>query len=112
MKGRKIKKFDELSVDIEVEELDIDIDKLKEFEIESIIDIFQGPEKDQIKENIIGVPSSLTNKEVKRGDLIYITAMIRKPGQSFTSPATQAVIKLRVVDIYQGLSYLNKVINQ
>jgi len=38
--------------------------------------------------------------------------MIKKPGHSMTSPATQAVIKLRIVDIYQGLSYLNKVINK
>lgn len=112
MKGRKIKKFDELSKDVEKEELEVDIDRIKEFEIESIIDIFTEPEDKTVKENIIGVPSSLTNKEVKRGDLVYITAMIRKPGQSFTSPATQAVLKLRVVDIYQGLSYLNKVINQ
>jgi hypothetical protein len=37
--------------------------------------------------------------------------MIKKAGHSMTSPATQAVLKLRIVDIYQGLSYLSKVIN-
>lgn len=112
MKGRKIKKFDQLSKDLEKETFEVDDEKIKGFEIESIIDIFTEPEEKDISENVIGVPTSLTEKEVKRGDLIYITAMIRKPGQSFTSPATQAVLKLRVVDIYQGLSYLNKVINR
>lgn len=112
MKDSKIKKFSQLSSDIENDNLEDNLDKVTKFEIESIIDVFTEPEDNDLKENVIGIPSSLTDKEVKRGDLIYITAMIRKPGQSFTSPATQAVLKLRVVDIYKGLSYLNKVINK
>ena len=112
MKNAKIKKFDELSKDIEDKELEININDIKsgKFEIESIIDVFQDPK--DIKENFVGLQSDLTKKEVKRGDTIYITAMIKKPGHSMSSPATQAVIKLRVIDIYNGLSYLNKVINK
>jgi len=112
MKNAKIKKFDELSKDIEDKELEININDIKsgKFEIESIIDVFQDPK--DIKENFIGLQSDLTKKEVKRGDTIYITAMIKKSGHSMSSPATQAVIKLRVIDIYNGLSYLNKVINK
>lgn len=112
MKDTKIKKFDELSKDIEDKDLEISIDDIKsgKFEIESIIDVFQDPK--DIKENFVGLQSDLTKKEVKRGDTIYITAMIKKTGHSMSSPATQAVIKLRVIDIYNGLSYLNKVINK
>lgn len=112
MKDIKIKKFTELSKDIEQNMLEVDIESLKsgEFEIESIIDVFHDPK--DIKENYLSIQSDLTKKDVKRGDLIYITAMIKKPGHSMTSPATQAVLKLRIVDIYQGLSYLNKVINK
>jgi hypothetical protein len=38
--------------------------------------------------------------------------MIRKSGTSMTSPAVQAVLRLRIIDIYRGLSYLNKVLNK
>ena len=108
--SKKIKKFKELSLDIEEKCLEVDIEKIDSdgISIESIIDVIT---EESIKENYIGVPTDLTSKPVKRGDVIYITAMIRKDGSSMTSPATQAVIKLRVVDIYNGLSYLNKVIN-
>ena len=110
----KLKKFIELSDDIKSDDFEISFDKIKseEFEIVNIIDIFYSPEAiDKLKENFLGVNTDLTKKEIKRGDEIYITAMIRKKGSSMTSPSTQAVIKLRVVDIYNGLSYLNKFIN-
>lgn len=111
MSDTKIKKFKELSQDVEKKELEIEFSRVKsgEFEIESIIDVFHDPK--DIKENFIGIQSDLSKKDLKRGDVIYITAMIKKAGHSMTSPATQAVLKLRIVDIYQGLSYLSKVIN-
>jgi hypothetical protein len=111
MSDTKIKKFKELSQDVEKKELEIEFSRVKsgEFEIESIIDVFHDPK--DIKENFIGMQSDLSKKDLKRGDVIYITAMIKKAGHSMTSPATQAVLKLRIVDIYQGLSYLSKVIN-
>jgi hypothetical protein len=114
MKPNKVKKFDELSKDLDEKELEIDIEKVEngEYEIESILDVFQDPKDIPVKENIIGVPSDLSKGEVKRGDTIYLTAMIKKKGSSFSSPATQAVLRLRVIDIYHGLSYLNKVLNK
>lgn len=79
------------------------------WEIEEILDVITP---DTLDENWLGVPD-ISQKELKRGDLIYITALIRKKGTtSFTSPSTQAVLKVRIVDIYNGLSYLNKVINK
>lgn len=117
MNTHKIKKFQELSDDIkdpEMLELENGVVKSKssdKFEIESIIDVFMDPKDLPVSEaNQIAFSPDLSNKEVKRGDTIYITAMVKKQGHSFSSPATQAVIKLRIIDIYHGLAYLNKVI--
>lgn len=107
----KISKFKELSTDIN--DIDVDFEKLKgEYEIEEILDIFADPKDIPITENSIGINTDLSVREVKRGEYIWITALLRKPGQSFNSPAIQGVIKLRVVDMYYGLQYLNKVINK
>ena len=109
----KIKKYNELSSDIESNSVDIPIEKLSgEYHIEEILDIFLDPKDIPVKEGMMGINTDLSNREIKRGELIYITALVRKSGHSVTSPAVQCVIKLRVVDIYQGLQYLSKVINQ
>ena len=107
----KIQKFSALANDIDNIPT-VDIEKLKsgEYEIESIIDVFMEPP--HVKESgIVGITTDLTNKDVKRGDYVYMTAMLRKNNKtSLSSPSIQAVLKLRVVDIYHGLSYLNKII--
>jgi|ERR1035437_3788468 hypothetical protein len=114
---KKFRDYSNLSDELDALNIqDIEGNKLKgSFEIESIIDVFLDP-KDipSIKEaNVVGVNTDLSVKEFKRGDTIYITALLRKPGTtSFNSPAIQGVIQLRVVDIYYGLQYLNKVINK
>ncbi len=108
-----MKKFTELSTDIESSDLQSESGKVQgSVEIESVIDIFASPDEsttdDLTSENLIALNTDLSNKEIKRGDEVYITAFIRKPGQSMTSPSTQSVLKLRVIDIYQGLSQLNR----
>lgn len=114
MKRSKIKKFNELSDDLknDIFEIESEIKGGDKFEIESIIDIFlEPPTEEKISESgMIAFNADLTNKEVKRGDVVYITAMIKKPGSSYTSPASQAILKMRIIDIYHGLSYLNKFI--
>lgn len=103
------KKFDVYLSD-DIEQNNQEVQKLPDgYEIEEIIDVITP---NSLEENWIGVPD-ISQKELKRGELIYITALIRKKGTtSFTSPSTQAVLKVRIVDIYNGLSYLNKVINK
>lgn len=109
----KIKKYDELSSDINKDELKPEIQKMVgEYEIEEILDIFLDPKDITVVEGAISINTDLSVKEVKRGDTIWITALLRKQGHSFTSPAVQGVIKVRIVDIFYGLQYLNKVINQ
>lgn len=44
------------------------------------------------------------NKEIKRGEVLYITAMVQKKNTNWNS---MAVFKVRVVDMYKGLSILN-----
>lgn len=109
----KIKKYDELSSDIEKIELQSEIEKMTgEYHIEEILDIFTDPSDIPVVEGAIGINTDLSVKDVKRGDTIWITALLKKQGHSYTSPAVQGVIKLRIIDIYYGLQYLNKVINQ
>ena len=106
----KIKKYDELSTDINNKDLESEIEKLKgEYQIEEILDIFTDPKDIPVVEGAAVINGDI-NKDVKRGDIIWITALIRKQGQSSTSPATTATIKVRVVDIYNGLSMLNRIL--
>lgn len=107
-----IKRYKELSDDISNISNPEDIKLQGKYEIEEILDIFTDPKDLPTNENAWGVNTDLSVREIKRGDYIWITALLRKPGQSFNSPAIQGVIKLRVVDLYYGLQYLNKVINK
>ena len=101
-----------LANDLDEKKLSIKDDATGEsFEIESILDVFNEPPKELLESGVFGIVSDLSNKELKRGDTIYITALVKKKGQSYNSPATQCVLRVRIVDIYNGLSYLNKVIN-
>ena len=119
-KSKKVKDFDKskefqpLSDDI------IAISKLDNGEYEKV----QGPieivqitgvitDEDEIKklDEIAGGPVFSTDlgvKQVKRGDIIWITAFIQKPGtQSWSNQQSQATLKCRIVDIYSGLNKLN-----
>jgi hypothetical protein len=108
-----MRKFTALSSDIENDDLELSIDSLTsgEYVIDSIIDVFNEPEEDMaiVESGLVAIDADLTNKPIKRGDVVYITALVKKKGASMSSPASQSVLKLRVVDIYAGLNYLNKI---
>ena len=119
----KVRKFEEytqnpLMDDLEDVKDDTEFDK-KEQEIEDVIDVLtEDPHKSEdsrINDFVVEAITFDTSvpKDVKRGDHIWITALIKKKGStSYNDAGRQAVIKLRVVDIYYGLAHLNKVINQ
>lgn len=98
----------------DVEELDdvLSKDELKDklsgsWEIISIIDVST---EEPIKENLqpLIINAEVGNREIKRGEYIYITAQIKKPGQSTAYHHSQmGVIKVRVVDIYNTMLILN-----
>jgi hypothetical protein len=107
-----MKKFSVLSNDIENKDLVVDLEKIKngEYSIESIIDIIH---EEPIEEsNLIG-GADFSQKDIKRGQYLYISCLMRKNGtSSLNSPAVQAVLQVKIVDITYGLSMLNKVINK
>lgn len=113
MGSSKIKKFKELSDDIEKNIFDIEMDEIKsgKYEIESIIDVFCDPKDIKVDEsNVSMMGVDLSNKEVGRGDILYISCLMRKKGSSFSSPSSQHVLRVRVIDMFSGWSYLNKFI--
>lgn len=82
--------------------LEKEVEKLEdgEYEIVGINDV--SLEKPEINEATI-INAELGG-EVKRGDNLYITAMLKKKNVNWN---TMAVIKVRIIDIYNGLSILN-----
>ena len=76
-----------------------------EFEIVSILDISKEEPKD-LKEAVV-INAELGNKEVKRGDIMYITAMLKKKKGTWAGPNVMGIVKVRVVDIFNSLSLLN-----
>jgi len=126
--SNSIKKFEEYTQDplmddikdgVKDSEKDNEEDNFdpEEWEIEEVIDVLsEDPSKSEdnrIKEFVSEAITFDANipKDVKRGDYLWITAMIKKKNTSYNNPGRQAVIKLRVVEIYYGLAHLNKVIN-
>lgn len=120
---KNIKKFEEFTQEPLMDDLeDINDETIdfnpKDWEIESIIDVLtEDPhtsEDNRLKEFVSEAITFDTQvpKDVKRGDHLWITAMIKRKDTSYNDPGRQAVIKVRVVDIYYGLSHLNKVINK
>jgi len=84
-------------------------------EIEKIIDIITEPE--ELKKLESAMPGALFHmdtelKEVKRGDTIYVTCILKRPHSSISYNATalHGILKCRVVDIYSGLSKLKDII--
>jgi len=128
----RIKKFEaytqpELMDDLESEELEKEIKEEeedfdpKEWEIDTIIDIMdEDPSKSEesniaeegdLSESAVTFDMSVP-KDISRGDYIWITALIKKKNANYNNTGRQSVIKLRVVELYYGLSHLNKVLNQ
>jgi hypothetical protein len=75
-----------------------------EWEIVNVVDVsMNNPE---INEAII-INAELGDKGVKRGDFIYITALIQKKGSQYHQNQ-MGVLKVRVVEIYNTLMVLNQ----
>jgi len=118
-KSKKIKDFDK---DKEFQPLSDDIiaiSKLDNGDYEKV----RGPieivkvtglitDEDEIKklDEIAGGPvlnTDLSLKQVKRGDTIWITCLLQKPSSSVFNSQSIGTLKVRIVDIYYGLSKLS-----
>jgi hypothetical protein len=73
-----------------------------EWEILSIIDI----SKEMPQNEAMVINAELGGKEIKRGDIMYITALINKKGNTYQQ-GQMGVLKVRVIDIYNTLLVLN-----
>jgi hypothetical protein len=112
----KNKEFSPLSDDIiAVKELeDGSIEKIKgPIEIVQVTGIITDEEKIKKLNEIAGGPvlnTDLSLKQVKRGDTIWITALLQKPSSSAVyNTQTIGVLKCRISDIYYGLNILNTI---
>jgi hypothetical protein len=106
----KIKKFKDLSDDI------IALSKLDDGTYEEIkepITILQvtgliTDEKELSKiEEAFTLDTSVVVKDIKRGDILYLTALLEKSNTTSRNAQNWGVIKVRIVDYYWGLSKLN-----
>jgi hypothetical protein len=96
----------------EIEKLDS-----KEWEVSKIVDVIKDPKEiedieKQLSEKNVGfkLSTDLDAKDLKRGDTIYLTAILAPRNKSVAySPGTMGVIKARIVDMYYGLSKLKNI---
>ena len=100
------KKGDDILAD-DITDIQKKLDKIEtledgEYEIVGINDVSMEEPENLDEATIIN--ADLSGKEAKRGDILYITAMVKKKNVNWNS---MAVIKVRVVDMYKGLSILN-----
>ena len=104
--NEKQSEFKPLADDITKIETDEGYEKVKEVEIVQITGVISEEEAKKIDENMIVHAGDFSGKEIKRGEIIWLSCLMKKPGVSYTAQ-TQGVLKCRVSDIYLGLSKLN-----
>lgn len=118
--SKDVKKFSEFKssdlikkVEKEAEIIDGETLGKENFIIVNVLDVFCADDSEKeielkLEKAGINLNTDIVGKDIKRGDYIYMTAILKKEkGTSFTSQATTAVVKLRVVEIYKGLKHLN-----
>ena len=86
---------------------DDELEKVQEIEIIQITGIISEEEAAKIDENMVVQAGDFSNKEIKRGEIIWLSCLMKKPGVSY-SPQTQGVLKCRICDIFFGLTKLNQ----
>jgi len=123
-----MKKFSKIVEDITNKEVSIDFKKDKEDDLSNDITELDDQVSDEVKSTILDgeweivniidvttekpmneaiiINAELGDKEVKRGDFIYITALINKKGRPYHQ-SQMGVLKVRVVEIYNTLLVLN-----
>lgn len=117
-KNKEIKKFDKTKT---YEPLSDDIVVLNKLdtgeyeEIEEPIEIVQITgmitDEDEIKmlEESFVLDTSITIKDIKRGDTLWMTALLQRTSGSSINSQKLGVVKVRVVDYYWGLNKLNQI---
>jgi len=108
-KKKEDKELKPLSDDITKIQDDEGYEKVQKVEIIQVTGVISEEEASKIDEAHVIHAGDFSGKEVKRGEYVWLSCLMRKPGMSFSSQQ-QGVIKTRIVDIYMGLSKLNSLI--
>lgn len=103
---------DENGLADDVTELKTELDKVVKLEdgeyfIDTILDVSLDNPMDsdeELKESATVINAEFSDN-IKRGDVIYITARIKK--NNYTAFNSMCVVSCRIVDIWQGLSKLS-----
>jgi len=95
-----------LANDITKIETDEGYEKVKEVEIVQITGVISEEEVMKIDEEFVVHAGDFSKEPIKRGDYIYMSCLMKKPGSSFAAQQ-QGVLQVRVVDIWLGLTKLN-----
>ena len=116
-----IKKFEEFNNKSTQKPLSNDLDLFKNIDLTKFENIGDEPisiigiqdvsltdPTEDMKEAIV-INADLGGNEVKRGDSIWITALVKKNNYNMSS---FVVLKVRISDIYQSLTVLNKIIKK
>ena len=110
---KKFKEFKQLSDDI------IAVSKNDDGSFEKItepINILQitglVTDEEELKkiDEAFTLDTSLTVKDIKRGDILYLTALLERTSGTSINSQKLGVLKVRVVDYYIGLNKLNQII--
>lgn len=121
-KDKEVKKFDKtktyepLSDDITaIAKLDTgEYEEIEgEVSISQITGVVTDPDEikeieNAVKENVT-LDTSLILKDVKRGQIIYLTALLEKSKTASWNSQTMGVVKCRIVDFYYGLNKLRTI---
>lgn len=85
------------------------------FTIDKILGVITDQDEIKKLEEAAGgfqLSTDLTLKEVKRGDVIWLTALLKRPHSSTPfNQTTMGVIKARIMDYYYGLNKLKSINN-
>jgi hypothetical protein len=108
-KQQKSKEFEPLADDILQINTEGEYKKAQgPVEIVQITGLVKDEEEIAKIEETLSVDTQLNLSNVKRGDILWLTALLKRPGSSY-NPQTLGVVKVRVVDYFYGLSKLNQV---
>jgi hypothetical protein len=108
----KIKKYKDLSDDIIVlsKQEDGTFKKIEEpVNILQVTGLITDPEEIQQIEEAFTMDTSLVVKDIKRGDILWLTCLLEKTNTQSRNAQNWGVVQVRVVNYYWGLNKLNTI---
>lgn len=73
-----------------------------------ITGMITDPEEIKKIDEAFTLDTSVVIKDIKRGDILYLTALLEKTTTTSRNPQNWGVVKVRIVDYYWGLNKLNQ----